>query len=74
MIVDDDSDNCASVTSGIFGGVTAAEGWNFAANGGLTLGNGSSTIGKTVGTNRVICAVTSAAVQLSGSITVVAAP
>ena len=73
-IVDDDTDNCASVTSGIFGGATAAEGWNFAANGGLTLGNGNATVGKTVGTNRVICAITSAAVQLSGSMTVVAAP
>jgi hypothetical protein len=73
-IVDDDSDNCASVTSGVMGGTTAGEGFNLAANGGLTLGNGQGSIARTVGTNRVLCVVTSAAVQLSGSIVVVAAP
>lgn len=73
-LVDDDSDNCGSVTSGLAGGTTAASGWNFAANGGLSKGNGDSTVFKTGGTNRVVCLVTSAAVQLSGSIQVVAAP
>ena len=73
-LVDDDSDNCASVTSGMAGGTTAGTGWNFAANGGLVLGNGQGTVLKTGGTNRVICAVTSAAVQISGVMTVVAAP
>lgn len=73
-IVDDDTDNCASVTSGVMGGTTAGEGFNLAANGGLTIGNGQGSIARTVGTNRVLCIVTSAAVQLSGTITVVAAP
>jgi hypothetical protein len=73
-LVDDDTDNCASVTSGLAGGTTAGTGWNFAANGGLVLGNGSGTVAKTNGTNRVLCAVTSAAVQISGVMTVVAAP
>lgn len=73
-LVDDDTDNCASVTSGLAGGTTAASGWNFAANGGLTFGNGQSSIFKTNGANRVLCLVTSAATQLSGSMTVVAAP
>lgn len=73
-LVDDDTDNCASVTSGVAGGTTSGEGWNFAANGGLTLGNGMGTVAKTNGANRVLCLVTSAAVQLSGSIGVVAAP
>ena len=73
-LVDDDTDNCASVTAGMAGGATAAEGWNFAANGGMTKGNGDSTVFKTNGTNRVICLMTSAATQLSGSIQVVAAP
>jgi hypothetical protein len=73
-IVDDDTDNCASVTSGVMGGFgSAAEGFNLAANGGLTLGNGSGTVAKTNGANRVLCIMTSAAVQLSGAITVVAA-
>lgn len=73
-LTDDDTDNCASVTSGLAGGTTAASGWNFAANGGLAFGNGDSAIFKTAGANRVLCLVTSAATQLSGSISVVAAP
>ena len=56
------------------GGTTAGEGWNFAANGGLTIGDGTGTVFKTNGTNSVLCMVTSAAAQLSGSMTVVAAP
>lgn len=73
-LVDDDTDNCASVTSGVAGGTTAGTGWNAAANGGLTFGNGGSSIARTNGLNRVLCLVTSAAVQVSGVITVVAAP
>jgi hypothetical protein len=73
-LTDDDTDNCASVTSGLAGGTTAASGWNFAANGGIAAGDGTSAVFKTNGANRVVCLVTSAAVQLSGSITVVAAP
>lgn len=77
LIADDDSDGCGSPSNGIFGSdasPAAGEGWNFAANGIFSLGNGIGTVGKTNGANRVICAITSAAVQLSGSITVVAAP
>ena len=73
-LVDDNTDGCGSVTAGMAGGLTAATGWNFAANGGMTIGNGSSSVFKTVTSNSVICLVTSAATQLSGSITVVAAP
>ena len=73
-LVDDDTDGCGSVTSGLAGGTTAATGWNFGANGGLTKGNGEGTVFKTGGTNRVVCLVTSAATQVSGSIQVVAAP
>lgn len=73
-LVDDDTDGCGSVTSGLAGGTTAATGWNFAANGGLAKGNGNGTVYKTGGTNRVVCLVTSAAVQVSGSIQVVAHP
>jgi len=73
-LTDDDTDNCASVTSGLAGGTSAASGWNFGANGGMAIGNGQSSIFRTNGTNRVLCLVTSAATQLSGSITVVAAP
>lgn len=73
-LVDDDTDNCASVTSGVAGGTTAGSGWNAAANGGIAFGNGLGAIARTNGTNRVLCLVTSAATQTSGVITVVAAP
>ena len=73
-LTDDDTDNCASVTSGLAGGTTAASGFNMAANSGLTFGNGTGSIFKTNGTNRVVCLVTSAATQLSGVMSVVAAP
>lgn len=73
-LVDDDSDECGSVTSGLAGGTSASTGWGFPAGGGIVKGNGNATVYKTGGTNRVLCLVTSAAVQLSGSIQVVAAP
>lgn len=61
--------NCASNVAAIIGGTTAASGWNFAANGGLAKGSGLGMIYKTATTNNEVCVVTSAAVQLSGSIT-----
>jgi hypothetical protein len=73
-LTDDDSDGCGSVTSGLAGGTTAASGWNFGANGGITLGSGMGTVMRTNGTNRVVCLVTSAATQLSGAMMVVIAP
>lgn len=73
-LTDDDSDGCGSVTSGLAGGTTAGSGFNLAANSGMTFGNGTGSIFKTGGTNRVICLVTSAATQLSGTMSVVAAP
>lgn len=73
-IVEDDTDACASPTAGIFGGVTAGEGWNFAANGGIALGNGDGTIAKTATAERYVCIITSAATQLSGSITYALGP
>lgn len=73
-LVDDDTDGCASVTSGLAGGITAGTGGAFAANGGIVMGTGGNTIAKTNGTNRVICLVTGSAVQTSGVISVVAGP
>lgn len=73
-LTDDDSDGCGSVTSGLAGGTTAGSGFNLAANSGMTFGNGTGSIFKTGGTNRVICLVTSATTQLSGTMSVVAAP
>lgn len=73
-MTDDNTDNCASVDSGLAGGTTAANGWNIAANGSVVIGNGAGSIAKTNGFQRVICMVTSAAVVTPGVITVVAAP
>ena len=73
-LVDDDSDNCGSVTSAIIGGLTATEGWSLPATGGLAIGSGASAVMRTNGTNRVLCLVTSANTQLAGHIKVSAAP
>jgi hypothetical protein len=61
--------NCASNQAGLAGGTTAASGWNFAANGGLTKGSGLGMVYKTATTNNEVCLVTSATAQVSGSIT-----
>lgn len=57
---------CGTGTTGMNGGTTAASGWNFAANGGITQGNGLGTINRTNATGDSVCIVTSAATQLSG--------
>jgi len=63
---------CATSTAGINGGVTAAEGWNFAANGGIAEGSGVGEIMSTNvpggATGDSMCIITSAATQLSGTI------
>ena len=75
LIAEDDTDGCGSLSAGVSsGGTTAAEGWNFAANGGLTLGNGASAVMKTTTAARYFCLITSAATQLSGVISYVSAP
>jgi hypothetical protein len=50
------------------GGTTAAEGWNFAANGGIAQGGGLGQIMRTETTGDSVCIITSAATQLSGTI------
>lgn len=74
VIAEDDTDGCGSISAGVTGGVTAAEGWNFAANGGIAMGNGQGAVAKTTTAQRYLCILTSAAVQLSGSISYVSAP
>jgi hypothetical protein len=59
---------CGTGTAGMAGGTTAASGYNFAANGGITEGAGIGTVLATVTTGDSVCLVTSAAVQLSGGI------
>jgi hypothetical protein len=65
---------CATGTAGVFGGSTAATGWNFAANGGLAMGNGLGWVGKTATAATSLCLLVSAANQVSGSITYVQVP
>lgn len=60
---------CGTSTAGVFGGTTAANGWNFAANGGIALGTGIGIVGRTETTGDSICAITSSAGPLAGSIT-----
>lgn len=73
-LVEDDTDTCGSPTAGLNGGTSAATGWSFAANGGLTMGDGTSTIMKTTTANRYFCYITGQAAQISGTITYVSAP
>lgn len=74
-LVDDNTDNCASVTASLISsGLAATDGWYFAANGGLTMGNGIGSIMRTQTSNSVLCLVTSAATELHGQFVVVAAP
>jgi hypothetical protein len=62
---------CGTSTAALVGGTTAAEGWNFAANGGLAMGSGLGSVLSTNGagaTGDSVCIVTSAATQLAGTI------
>lgn len=59
---------CATGIAGMAGGTTAATGWNFAANGGLTEGNGMGSIMAEATNADNLCLLQSAAVQLSGVI------
>jgi hypothetical protein len=64
---------CATGTSGVsgFGGATAAAGWNFAANGGISLGNGDSSLGAEANSGDNLCLFNSGSGQISGGISYV---
>jgi len=64
---------CATGTSGVngFGGATAATGWNFAANGGISLGNGDSSLGAEANSGDNLCLFNSGSGQVSGGISYV---
>lgn len=49
-------------------GTTAATGYNFAASSGIAIGSGIGMIKRTVATGDSVCIITSAATQLSGTI------
>jgi hypothetical protein len=64
---------CATGAAGVsgFGGATAATGWNFAANGGIALGNGDSSLGAEVTSGDNLCIFNSGSGQVSGGISYV---
>jgi hypothetical protein len=64
---------CATGTAGVggFGGATAATGWNFAANGGIALGNGASSLGAEGTGGDSLCVFSSGSGQVSGGISYV---
>lgn len=66
--------SCTTGVTGLAGGTTAANGWNFAINSGIALGNGASAIMATAASGDDFCLTQSAAVQLSGLVKWVHAP
>ena len=60
---------CDTGTAGMAGGTTAATGWNLAANGGLTKGNGQGLLYVTATAADSVCLLVSGAAQVSGAIT-----
>lgn len=68
-LVEGSGTTCATSTLGMAGGNTAATGWNFAANGGIAHGDGSSSVAGTATLANNVCLFVSAANQVSGVIT-----
>jgi hypothetical protein len=64
---------CGTGTAGVsgFGGASAATGWNFAANGGIALGNGASSLGAEGSSGDNLCVFSSGSGQVSGGISYV---
>jgi hypothetical protein len=60
--------SCGSGQAALWGGTTAATGFQFAANGGVSLGNGGYAIMATATNQDDICAITSANTQITGTI------
>lgn len=54
--------------AGLAGSTTAASGWNFSANGGISLGNGGFAVLQTANATNSVCIAVSATTQLSGNI------
>jgi hypothetical protein len=71
-LVEGTGTTCATNIFGLAGGTTAATGWNLAANGGLTHGNGGGLIyygsGDANATAANVCLLSSSTGQISGSI------
>ena len=72
-LVEGTGTTCGTGTAGVqgFGGATAATGWNLAANGGLTYGNGASAIGAEGTATDDLCLLQSGTGQVSGGLSYV---
>ena len=71
-LVEGTGSTCGTSTTGMAGGSTAATGWNFAANGGLTIGNGGGAVFAASNVaNSNVCLLLSGTGQTSGSVTYV---
>lgn len=66
-LVEGTGSTCATNTTGMAGGATAATGWNFAANGGLVNGGGGFWVYKTATAGDDVCLFISGSGQTSGS-------
>lgn len=60
---------CGTGTAGVFGGATAATGWNLAVNGQISLGSGLGMVGATSVNADNLCLLVSSAAQVSGGFT-----
>jgi hypothetical protein len=67
-IIEGSGSTCGTSPLGLFGGATAATGWNLAANGGIAFGSGIGTLAASTVNANDICVLVSAANQISGSI------
>lgn len=65
-LVEGTGSNCGTSTAGMAGGTTAATGWNFSANGGISIGNSDRAVAQTATAADDVCLNPSAATQLSG--------
>jgi len=64
---------CGTGAAGVsgFGGATAATGWNLAANGGIAMGNGDSSLGAEGTSGDNLCVFNSGSGQISGGLSYV---
>jgi len=67
-IVEGTGSTCGTGTAGVFGGSTAATGWNFGSNGGIATGNGVNVLRRTATAADNVCILTSSNGQVSGLI------
>jgi hypothetical protein len=67
-LVEGTGGTCGTGTAGVAGGTTAANGFNFAANGGIAWPAGKVAHAVTAGTNVDLCLITSSAGPLAGVI------